>query len=240
MFIFAHAFAGALLGLLFWHLTNDRRSILVCIAGSVVPDLIDKSLGLLFPAVLGSGRTVFHTLAIVVAVLIISLIVVQFRMRLLGVGLACAILLHQVFDEMWNLPANWFFPFLGPFQGSMIPDYLLTFFWHEITNPGEWMFMIGSAVILVKSYHFLTLIPVQFLSDRMKSGAYTFFVIVFGGLGFCLVAAGLTSPAGTLITPFYNQVTTVMTGLLALSGAVIMSVEKYDTSPDVIIPGKYR
>ena len=32
MFIFAHVFAGALLGLVFWHLTNDRRAIPVCIA----------------------------------------------------------------------------------------------------------------------------------------------------------------------------------------------------------------
>ena len=35
MFIFAHVFAGALLGLVFWHLTQDRRAIPVCIAGSI-------------------------------------------------------------------------------------------------------------------------------------------------------------------------------------------------------------
>ena len=52
MFIFAHVFAGALLGLAFWHLTKDRRAIPVCIAGSVIPDTIDKSLGLLFPSLL--------------------------------------------------------------------------------------------------------------------------------------------------------------------------------------------
>ena len=35
MFIFAHVFAGALLGLVFWHLTKDRRAIL-----SVLLDLL--------------------------------------------------------------------------------------------------------------------------------------------------------------------------------------------------------
>jgi hypothetical protein len=229
MFIFAHVFAGALLGLVFWHLTNDRRAIVAGIAGSILPDVIDKSLGLLFPSVLGGGRTVFHSLGIVLVILIITLMFVRFSLRLLGVGIAGAILLHQVFDEMWNEPANWFYPLLGPFQGSMIPDYLLTYFWFEITNPGEWLFMFGSVVIVVKSYPCMTLIPVPFLSDRIKTGAYLFIVVAFGGIGLYLVAAGLMSPAGTFITPFYNQMTNVMAGLLALSGAVIMSWEQYDT-----------
>ena len=231
MFIFAHVFAGALLGLVCWHLIQDRRVILVCIAGSLLPDLIDKSLGLLFPAFLGGGRTVFHSLGLVFLLLIVTFMFVQSSRRVLGVGFAGAILLHQVLDQMWHEPANWFYPLLGPFQGSMIPDYIRNYFWFEITNPSEWMFMAGTVVILVKSYQGGAPIPVPFLSDRVKTGAYTFMVMVFGAMGFYLVAAGLTSPAGTLITPLYNQMTNVMAGLLALSGAVIMSREKYDTPP---------
>ena len=104
MFIFAHIFAGALLGLGFWHLTNDRRAVPLCIAASILPDLIDKSLGLAFPLVLGGGRTVFHSLLVVGVVLILcSLIFVRSRFLLLGLGVAGAILLHQIFDEMWKL-----------------------------------------------------------------------------------------------------------------------------------------
>jgi hypothetical protein len=235
MFIFAHVFAGALLGLVFWHLTNDRRAIIVCVAGSVIPDLIDKSLGLLFPSTLGSGRTFFHSLGIVLVILIVSLMFVRSNLRLLGLGLSCAFLLHQVFDEMWNLPSNWFYPLIGPFQGSMIPDYMLTYFWLEVTNPSEWLFMFGTVVILVKSYHYLRHIPLPFLSDRIKTGAYTFIIVMFGCIGLYLVAAGLMVPAGTFTTPFYNQVTNVMAGLLALTGAVIIIWEKYDT-PYQIIP----
>jgi membrane-bound metal-dependent hydrolase YbcI (DUF457 family) len=235
MFIFAHVFAGALLGLVFWHLTNDRRAILICIAGSIIPDLIDKSLGLLFPSLLSSGRTVFHSLGLVFGILLFTLLFVRSNLKLLGVGVACAILLHQVFDEMWTLPANWLYPFLGPFQGYMIPDYILTYFWLEITNPSEWLFMVGSVVILVKSYQCMTVIPLPYLSDRMKSRAYMSVVMVFGGAGLYLVAAGLMSPSGTFIIPFNNQVNNLMTGLLALTGAVIMSREKYDT-PHQIMP----
>ncbi|HWS21666.1 MAG TPA: hypothetical protein VN227_03405, partial [Methanoregula sp.] len=122
-----------------------------------------------------------------------------------------------------------YYPLLGPFQGSMVPDYLLTYFWLEITNPAEWIFMAGTLVILVKSYQWMTEIPLLSLSNRMKSGAYTFFVVVLAGAGLYLVAAGFTDLTGTFTLPFNTQVNDLMTGLLALTGAGIMSREKYDT-----------
>lgn len=229
MFIFAHIFAGALLGLVFWHLTNDRRAIPVCIAGSILSDLIDKSLGLLFPSVLSSGRTVFHSLGFVVVILLFTFLFIRSNLRFLGVGFACAVLFHQVLDEMWTLPANWFYPLLGPFQGSMIPYYIFTYFWLEITSPAEWIFMAGTLVILVKSYHFMTECGLFHLSDRLKSGAYTCVVAVIGGTGLFLVAMGLAGPLSTFLVPVDTQVNDLLTGLLALTGAVIMSREKYDT-----------
>jgi hypothetical protein len=235
MFIFAHVFAGALLGLAFWHLTKDRRAIPVCIAGSIIPDFVDKSLGLLFPLVLCGGRTVSHSLGLVLLILIFIFVFVRSNLKVLGIGFVCAILLHQIFDEMWRLPANWYYPLLGPFQGTMIPDYISAYFWFEITNPSEWLFMFGSVVILVKSNHCMKVLPLPHWSNLVTRSAYTFFVVVFGGTGLFLVAAGLTSPAGMFLSPFYNQMTTVMAGLLALSGAVIMGLEKYDT-PNRIIP----
>jgi hypothetical protein len=44
------------------------------------------------------------------------------------------------------------YPFLGPFQGQRIPEYIGTYFWLEISNPSEWMFMIGTVAILAESY----------------------------------------------------------------------------------------
>ena len=43
-------------------------------------------------------------------------------------------------DEMWMLPADWFWPLLGPFTGHMIPGFIGYYFWHEITSPSEWIF----------------------------------------------------------------------------------------------------
>jgi membrane-bound metal-dependent hydrolase YbcI (DUF457 family) len=153
MLIFAHIFAGALLGLVFWHLTNDRRAVILCIIGSIIPDLIDKPLGLVFPTVLSGGRTVFHTLVIIFLILLCIFLFVRSRSRLLAGGVACALLLHQVLDEMWTLPATWFWPLLGPFTGDMIPGYIWFYFWQEITSPFEWLCMTGTVVILALTYH---------------------------------------------------------------------------------------
>jgi hypothetical protein len=230
MLIFAHIFAGALLGLVFWHLTNDRRAIPLCIAASILPDVIDKSLGLAFPLVLGGGRTVFHSLMMVGVVLLLCvLLFVRSRFVLLGVGVACALLLHQIFDEMWMLPVTWFYPLLGPFQGQMIPEYIRTFFWREISNPSEWMFMIATVAILAESYGDMLPIPRTSRMDTLKAGAYTLVAVVLMMTGLYLVFTGLTSSMATFITPLYLQVPTVVAGLLAVCGAVVMSRETFDT-----------
>ena len=181
MFIFAHVFTGALLGLLVWHLFNDRRAIPACIAGAILPDLIDKPLGLLFPAFVGGGRTVFHSLIAAGIVLVFLLIFFRSRFLIPGGGMVGGVLLHQILDEMWNLPVNWFYPFLGPFQGHIDISYVDTYFWFEITNPSEWIFMIGSVVILLMSYPDITLISEVSLSNRRKTGAY----LLLAGAFFC-------------------------------------------------------
>ena len=230
MLIFAHIFAGALLGLGFWHLTKDLRVLPLCIIASVLPDLIDKTLGLAFPLVLGGGRTVFHSLMIVGVILLLCvLLFVRSRFVLLGVGVACALLLHQIFDEMWLLPANWFYPLFGPFQGQMIPDYIGTYFWLEITNSSEWMFLIATVAILAESYGDMIPISSSALPETLRTNAYTLVVVVLLITGLYLIAAGLTSTMGTFITTSSYQVPTVMAGILALCGAVIMWGETFDT-----------
>ena len=222
MFIAAHIFAGALLGLAIWHLAGDRRAVPLCIAGSVLPDLLDKPLGLLVPSVFGGGRTVTHALIMVVIILLFCLIFARSSSRWLIGGTAGAVLLHQVADEMWVEPANWFWPLLGPFQGEMIPRYLWTYFWYEITNPSEWLFMAGTLLVLAQS-RYLPLIPGIMRPGLPKTGAYTLSAVVFLATGLYLVAAGLGGPEATLIAPGYSGVPTVIAGVLALCGAFVMS-----------------
>jgi hypothetical protein len=184
--------------------------------------LIDKPLGSLFPTVLGSGRTIFHALGIVCIILLIVLLLMGSNYRLPGVGILSTVFLHQVFDEMWSLPTNWFYPILGPFNGPVIPDYIGTYFWFEVTNPSEWLFLFGTLIILEISYKGSIQIPAHLRSDLTKISAYMFIPLAFGTIGLYLVAAGLLNPAGTFITPFYDPVTNVMAGLIPLFGAILM------------------
>jgi hypothetical protein len=221
----AHIFAGALLGLVFWHLVHDRRAIPFCMAGSILPDLMDKPLGLMLPSLLPGGRTVFHALIIIGILLLCVVIFVRSRSRWLGAGVACAVLLHQVLDEMWTLPVNWLYPLLGPFHGHMIPDYIGTYFWVEISDPSEWLFVIGSVMILAQSYPSLSVITRICRSDRLKTGAYTLLALVFLVTGVCLVIAGMSGTAPPCITPHYSGVPTVMAGILFLCGTFGMGRE---------------
>ena len=226
MFIFAHIFAGALMGLVFWHLADDPRAVLFCIAGSILPDLMDKSLGLLFPSVLGGGRTIFHMLLIVLIVLLSMLLCFRSTSgRFLISGVASAILLHQVLDEMWLLPANWFYPFLGPFQGHMIPDYIGTYFWLEISNPSEWLFMIGAVLILAESFEGFTHFPHSTHSDHLVTGFHLLFASVLLVTGLYLIIAGFTRTI-TFMTPGYLSFPTGVAGILALSGAAVIGRKK--------------
>ena len=208
MLIFAHLFAGALLGVGSWHLTKDRRAVPVCITASVLPDLIDKSLGLAFPLFLGGGRTVFHTLMIVGILLLCLLFFARSRFVLMSLGVICAILLHQVFDEMWLQPADWFYPLLGPFQGEMIPDYIGTYFWVEITNFSEWIFMIGTVAIVVESSRSREPVSPASLPVTLQTGAYNLVPIILLVAGLYLVTAGLTHTTVTFMTPTYYQTST--------------------------------
>jgi membrane-bound metal-dependent hydrolase YbcI (DUF457 family) len=166
---------------------------------------------------------------IVCVFLLCVLLFARSRYVLLGLGVAGALLLHQVLDEMWNEPANWFYPLLGPFQGEMIPEYIGTYFWVEVSSSSEWIFMIGTVAILAESYRDMIPLSGGFLPDTLKKGALTLVVVMLLVTGLYLVLAGLTNATGTFMTPTYPPVPTVFAGMLALCGAFILQGETFAT-----------
>ena len=93
----------------------------------------------------------------------------------------------------------------------MIPVYIFTYFWFEITNPGEWVFMVGSVVIFVKSYQCMKSIWMHFMSDREKLVRYTVSLLWCLGEWDCILCiAGLSGMTGTFIAPSYDQMTYVI------------------------------
>ena len=157
MYLFAHIFFGVLLGIGFWRLTDFKRVIPACIVGSVLPDLVDKPLALVC-AVLDCGRTVTHALVFTIAIMLVILIFARFPRKespdiiLFGICGLSGVILHQILDQMWIVPQNWFFPLLGPFQryhgtGSTM-HWLLAIWMDAIGSPFEWIYLIMSVGLL--------------------------------------------------------------------------------------------
>ena len=131
----------------------DYRLILL---GSMLPDLIDKPMGLLAPGLgLGIGRGIAHTLVFALILLVVGLFFYGVGRRgLLYVALASAG--HLVLDRIWQLPQVLFWPLYGyafPAVGRSGILAQLAAWWYSLwTNP--WVFVpeiIGAAVILAFS-----------------------------------------------------------------------------------------
>jgi len=222
MFIFAHFFCGALIGLGFWHLTNDQRALPLCILGAILPDLLDKSLAMLFPEVFGSGRTIGHSLFFVAIIFVAGVLLWQYRKTLLGIAFACAIFSHQILDAMWTVPSAWFYPLSGPFPTYMIPDYVGHYFWLEILNPSEWVFGWASLVIVVAWYLSIPEHRVPLLPDRRKAIARFIAAILLGVMGVYLLFFGLAAIPNAVFAPTYDPETNVMAGIVALCGTIVL------------------
>lgn len=152
MYAMCHVLSGVMLGSYIAARTGERSAIHAGIAGSILPDLVDKPLGLVLAGTVGYGRTYSHTL---LAVFILSCVYAcsralaprSSRMPTLILATVTGVLVHQVLDAMWRLPAAWFWPLLGGFPaGEVIP--LIPYILADILQPAEWIAGIASIVIL--------------------------------------------------------------------------------------------
>ncbi|AGB02083.1 metal-dependent hydrolase [Methanoregula formicica] len=222
MFVFAHAFLGALIGLGFWKLAGDRRALPLCILSALLPDLLNKPLALLFPGLLGAGRTIAHSLFFFSLVLIAGLLVWQYRHTLLGMACACGILSHQVLDAMWSVPATWFFPICGPFPTFILPDYLGHYFWLEISSLSEWIFAFASLVILICWSMGKPEFPTPVMTKQRIAALQVFAALFLGIMGVYLIVFGPAAVPHAFFAPTYDPVTDIMVGIMALCGAVVL------------------
>lgn len=222
MYLCAHLFTGILLGLGFCYLCKDRRLVPVCIAGTLFPDVLDKSLRFILPGLFGSTRTIGHTLFLAVLIGIIALIVWYHHRSVIGIAIAGTVLIHQVLDMMWTLPVTWFFPLHGMFPVLPVPGGFLPYLWIELTNPSEWVFAAASCVLLLIGYAGVSGSRLPSLSDHsirlMQYGT----AILLGITGACLITAGPGPVSGTVPALYAGLDKTLTAGLVALSGAVVL------------------
>jgi len=89
----------------------DYRFILL---GSILPDLIDKPLGLfVLPGVVENLRTFSHTVLFLFLVILAAFLVYRKQNAAWGFFIAFGVLMHFLLDSMWLEPASLLWPFLG-------------------------------------------------------------------------------------------------------------------------------
>ena len=89
----------------------DIRLLLL---GSILPDIIDKPIGLLFLRdTLSSGRIYAHTLLFFVLITLAGFLIYMFQHKTWMLILSVGTLTHLMMDEIWTTRKTLFWPFLG-------------------------------------------------------------------------------------------------------------------------------
>lgn len=123
------------------------------IIGSMLPDIIDKPLGMIF---LENGRTYFHTLIIALIVFGLGLYLYRSRKSIWLLTLNIGMFSHLILDYMWQTPDTLFWPLFGwtfPMENpaSWLSNWLSTL----IHNPAVYISEVAGLLILMSILWFL-------------------------------------------------------------------------------------
>lgn len=110
-----------------------RASMSFIALGSMLPDIIDKPLGILVFGSASMGRTIAHTLLFLLLFVSLSLYIRDIRIR----SLCWGVFIHQILDSMWSSPKILLWPLLGSFPAVPLLDTwsYLDMLLHGLENP---------------------------------------------------------------------------------------------------------
>lgn len=221
MFVFAHLFIGCTIGIMLSRWFHDRRLLPVAAVAAILPDILDKPVGhILLAGSLNNGRIFFHSLLGTAAVLILVILIWKSRILWVLPAVIGGFLSHQLIDAMWKEPVTWYFPLFGPFQPATNPDYFMSHFLAEITNPSEWL-LFFSCVLLVSTWFAAwpgAGIPVPRIPHLRTIQGIVAGVFLAGGI--YSLATGLAG-SGNILTRFSSPVDNLIMAALFLWGGFI-------------------
>ena len=99
---------------------SSRLDLMFLALGSMLPDILDKPLGLLVFGSASMGRTFGHTLLFLIILAAISFHLQDIKMASLSWG----VLVHLILDSMWSSPVILLWPLLGGFPSAPYLDTL--------------------------------------------------------------------------------------------------------------------
>ena len=143
----------------------DYRMVMI---GSILPDIIDKPLFLLFSDTVNlSGRDYAHTLLFHIILLTGGLVLLRYRKSwLLVIALSSA--MHLILDQMWGCPETLFWPLLGPLPGADAAGWVSGRWYSIFTAPEAYIPEIIGLVIL--SVFFYRLVKNKQVTEFITSG----------------------------------------------------------------------
>jgi inner membrane protein len=144
----------------------DIRFLLI---GAILPDIIDKPLGLFN---IGSGRSISHTLLFLLIFTLLGLILYAARKWKRILVLAAGILAHLILDSMWLNPHTFFWPFFGSHFSAGDPSEWLSRWWSLLV--GDPIVLICEAIgFLVIAYFGYFLFKQRKLTVFLRDGYFT-------------------------------------------------------------------
>jgi len=145
----------------------DYRLLLV---GSMLPDIIDKPLGIwLLRETLGSGRVFGHTLLFAAVLAGVGLYLYGTRRHLGVLCLALGTLVHLILDQMWLNPRTILWPLYGlSFDGGIVEGWLPRILTLIVTDPRVYLTEIIGALLLAA--FFWNIIRHDKLTSFLRSG----------------------------------------------------------------------
>ena len=121
---------------LFRSLAN-RADIRFLLTGSMLPDIIDKPIGVyFFRETFSNGRIFSHTMLFLISITIIGLLIKKYSGKTWGLALSFGTLFHLILDEMWLTPKTLLWPLFGSgFEKYEIGNWVMNILRGLLENP---------------------------------------------------------------------------------------------------------
>ncbi len=166
--------------------------------GSLLPDIIDKPVGLFFfGETFSSGRIFSHTLLFFVLLAGTGLYVYMKQGKTWLIPLAFGTFIHLVLDQMWRTPQTLLWPLFGlHFERRGIEHWLTRVIHGLLTDPAVYVpelvgaaFFISLILVLLRRRELSSLIRYGHIWSPLTCALLP--IHIFGGLGLLLTIAGI-------------------------------------------------
>ncbi len=153
---------------------SDGLDLRFLMVGSMLPDVIDKPIGIfIFGSTLSNGRIFSHTLLFLFLLTLAGICLLRYRKTGWLLAIVAGVFLHLVLDEMWWDPVTLLWPALGiEFATRNVRDWVSEMLLALTHNPKVYVSeIIGFAIIMC---FLVVLIMRDRIMDFLLAGRYDF------------------------------------------------------------------